>query len=147
WDMLRPAVQPGSVTGYTLPPELVTLVLESVEPLTVKASAGLVEPAKETNGKRVLVTVNPKETDPLSLTVSLRTTSGTPLLKVAYFTKEDTRLRPLPLRRMLLPWAPTGPSSAVVVVPQPDPELKGGDWARGRQVFFSDEAACSRCHQ
>ncbi len=26
------------------------------------------------------------------------------------------------------------------------PELKGGDWARGRQVFLSDEAGCSKCH-
>jgi putative heme-binding domain-containing protein len=27
------------------------------------------------------------------------------------------------------------------------PELKGGSWARGRQIFFSDQAQCSRCHQ
>src|SRR5262249_18378022 len=26
------------------------------------------------------------------------------------------------------------------------PELKGGDWLRGRRVFFSDEATCSKCH-
>jgi putative heme-binding domain-containing protein len=26
------------------------------------------------------------------------------------------------------------------------PELKGGDWSRGRRVFFSDEAGCAKCH-
>jgi putative heme-binding domain-containing protein len=26
------------------------------------------------------------------------------------------------------------------------PELEGGNWARGRRVFFSKQAACSQCH-
>jgi putative heme-binding domain-containing protein len=26
------------------------------------------------------------------------------------------------------------------------PQLKGGSWGRGRQVFFSNEAGCARCH-
>jgi putative heme-binding domain-containing protein len=26
-------------------------------------------------------------------------------------------------------------------------QLKGGSWLRGRQVFFSDEATCARCHK
>ena len=32
WQMLRPAVQPGSTTGYTLPDEEVTLELSGVRP-------------------------------------------------------------------------------------------------------------------
>jgi putative heme-binding domain-containing protein len=148
WHMLRPAVQPGSTLDYTLPPEVVTLVLESAQPFSVKSSAGLSESKKGANSKSsVHVTVNPREGEPLTLTVSLRTGEGTPQLSIAYFTKEDARLRPLALHRFLVPWAPTGPSSSVAQVPPAPAELKGGDWARGRQVFFSQEAACGRCHQ
>ena len=27
------------------------------------------------------------------------------------------------------------------------PELDGGDWARGRKIFFGEQAACFKCHQ
>ena len=65
WHMLRPAVQPGSTLDFTPPPETVTVVLESPEPLTVKASTGTVSQSKG----RVLIQVNPKEGEPVSLTV------------------------------------------------------------------------------
>src|SRR5262249_4442105 len=26
------------------------------------------------------------------------------------------------------------------------PELEGGSWARGRKVFFGEQAACGKCH-
>jgi putative heme-binding domain-containing protein len=93
--------------------------------------------------------VRPKENEPVGLTVVVPTGGKAPLLKVAYFTKEDARLRALPLHRFLVPWATTVPTqpAKVDVAAQPIPELKGGDWARGRQVFFSEQAQCSRCHQ
>jgi putative heme-binding domain-containing protein len=48
------------------------------------------------------------------------------------------------LHRFLLPWAALKKDATQVVAEIP--ELKGGDWERGRRVFFSDEAGCSRCH-
>ena len=52
----------------------------------------------------------------------------------------------LPLRLFLLPWARVKKVAGELLVSRP-PELEGGDWARGREVFFSDAAACSKCHQ
>jgi putative heme-binding domain-containing protein len=146
WQMLRPAVQPGSTLDYTLPPEVVTLLLEGPAGLAVKGpDAKVVSEPKKGMG-RTLVTVTPRPDAPLTLTVSLPTGAKVPPLKAAYFTNEDARLRALPLHRVLLPWASLKVGSPMVVQPTV-PELKGGDWARGRQVFYSAEAACSRCHQ
>src|SRR5262249_41132692 len=70
-----------------------------------------------------------------------------PEFRIAYFTNEDDRPRALPLHRILLPWAATKrqPSGSPTV--REIPELKGGSWSRGRQIFFSEQALCSRCHQ
>src|SRR5262249_34200863 len=40
WQMLRPAVQPGSHLDYTLPPEQVTVTFTAHGPLDVQAKAG-----------------------------------------------------------------------------------------------------------
>lgn len=55
----------------------------------------------------------------------------------------DGQVRPLPLRRFLLPWAGAAAES-------PRKELAArtdvrGNWLRGRQVFFT-EAGCATCH-
>jgi putative heme-binding domain-containing protein len=52
----------------------------------------------------------------------------------------------LPLRRLLLPWASIS-APADVVIDRKIPELEGGDWFRGRELFFSQQARCSSCHQ
>lgn len=67
-------------------------------------------------------------------------------LSIAYNTAEDQRLRPLQLHRALLPWADMSAKALEPVAPKPPPELAGGSWARGRKVFFSEQAACSKCH-
>jgi putative heme-binding domain-containing protein len=51
----------------------------------------------------------------------------------------------MPLRRFLLPWATPKPAEIVTV--RRAPELAGGDWRRGKELFFSEQAACSKCHQ
>jgi putative heme-binding domain-containing protein len=50
----------------------------------------------------------------------------------------------LPLRRVLLPWAK--PYVAVAMVKR-TPELEGGDWERGRKVFFGEQVGCFKCHE
>lgn len=52
--------------------------------------------------------------------------------------------RPVPLEALRLPWAPT----ARPPKPAPRgaaPELAGGNWSRGRALFFGD-AKCAACH-
>jgi putative heme-binding domain-containing protein len=52
----------------------------------------------------------------------------------------------MPLHRMLLPWAALRRDEAQPLLARKVPELEGGNWARGRRVFFSQEAGCAKCH-
>jgi putative heme-binding domain-containing protein len=146
WQLLRPAVQPGSTLDYTLPPEQVTLQFRSSNPLNVTTPAGVFKCALVKGRYVVRPEVNPREGEPLPVEIELETGGAMPALEVSYNTAEDARPRPLPLVRVLLPWA-TSKKAAEDVARREVPELKGGSWARGRKVFFSDEALCSRCHQ
>jgi putative heme-binding domain-containing protein len=144
-QMLRPAVQPGSTLDYTLPPEEVTVVFESTSPIQMRTPAGAPIEATDKQGRKQLrLKVSPKEGEPIPIEVELATSTKMPELRIAYFTNEDDRPRTFPLHRMLLPWATIKRQSAENVASIP--ELKGGNWARGRQVFYSDQAMCSRCH-
>jgi putative heme-binding domain-containing protein len=148
WHMLRPAVQPGSTLDHTPPPEEVTLTLTASGAIKAKAFAGSSEGSTTKDGRDQLrIKIRPKEGEPLALEVSIPT-GREPVLEVAYTTDEDSRPRALPLRRLLLPWAPTrAQPPAELVAERKIPELEGGNWARGRDVFFSEQALCSRCHR
>jgi putative heme-binding domain-containing protein len=126
-QLTRPAVQPGSTLDYSLPPEEVAIKMQS-------ASFQM-----DTGWQRYL------DGRPIPLAVDLPTGDPMDTARVSYCSKEDDRPHSLPLDRFLLPWAPTKEHPPEIVIQQP-PELKGGNWARGRQVFFSDQALCSRCH-
>jgi len=143
-DMLRPAVQPGSQLDYTLPAERVTLKFSSSSFFEASV-AGSTKPGEPVDGRNTATfTVDAEGRVPLEIT--LTTGDGDPDLQVAWHTAEDERLRPLPLPRMLLPWAPSGRMSDTELVEPDVPELKGGNWARGRQVFFGEQAGCGKCH-
>ncbi len=140
-DMLRPAVQPGSQLDYTYPPEDVTVTFASSAPLQ------LTTPSARAAGASVSFTVRARPGAPVPVELRLASPGGAVPQAVHFTTNEDKRPRPLALRRVLLPWANVDAAALgkepVAVRP---PELEGGSWARGRAVFFSDEAACSRCH-
>jgi putative heme-binding domain-containing protein len=143
-DMLRPAVQPGAKIDYEWPPETVTLTLTGRQPVEVRSSATVGE---RTDQRTAVVTIGPNADGPVPLEIRLPTGPGEPSLNVTWQTNEDARPRALPLRRFLVPWAVvTSKPDAVAKVPTDIPELAGGDWARGRAVFFGDDAACSKCH-
>jgi putative heme-binding domain-containing protein len=148
WQMLRPAVQPSSTIDYVLPPEEITVVVEASEKFDVLSASGGGAGMKAGGSSQIRFQVKPKENEPVTVQMKLPTRGKMPQLKIAYFTKEDARLRALPLRRFLVPWVPVSPRTATLdSAPLAIPELQGGDWARGRQLFFSEEAQCSRCHQ
>lgn len=133
-DMLRPPVQPGSRLDHEWPAETVTLSFTTTGTLVVNG-----EPRKQ-----LVVTPRPNVPEPVE--IRLTATQGSPTLHVAFHTAEDARPRALPLRRFLLPWAQTTWDEAAPVARR-IPELEGGSWARGRKLFFGDEAGCSRCHR
>jgi len=141
YSMLHPAVQPDAKLDYEYSPEKVTLVLKSNSKLSVKAGEHTVMASDSVEAR---ITIQPEENRWLPIEVMLTTGGGEPRLDVSWFTAEDSRPRPLPLRRILLPWAK--PYVAVALA-KSTPELEGGDWERGRKIFFGDQVACFKCHQ
>ncbi len=128
-DMLRPAVQAGAKLDHTFPDEKVTLILRSPTPFTTLG--------KSTPGGEYRLTIQDTSV-PVPLVVEL----SSPEFSLTWCTAEDSRERAFPLHRFLLPWAPKLGTN-----PPQEPELVKGDWAKGRKVFFSEQAACFKCHQ
>jgi len=140
WQMLRAATQPGAKLDFEYPPETVTVVLNANSRMEVKIGANAVSA-----GERVArITTQPKEYRWLPVEVSIATGGRPPNLAVSWFTAEDPRPRPLPLRRVLLPWAQ--PYVAVAVVSH-TPEIESGSWQRGKEIFFGDQVGCHKCHK
>ena len=145
WQMLRPAVQPGSTTGYTLPDEEVSVAFSASRPIELTTPSGTASSGASGPGPyRVEVSLKPREHQPVAVEISLATGEQT-TLELSYTTHEDHRPRALSLRRFLLPWAALlKPEQAIAE--RKIPELGGGDWGRGRALFFSEESKCSTCH-
>ncbi len=146
WNLLRPAVQPGSNTGYSLPDEEVSLEFLGTGPIELTVPpAGVTRSTGEAGHHRLRMTVKPKERKPLRVQLSVLTAPHTKF-DISYTTNEDKRPRALPLRRFLLPWAVVeqGPDA---IAERDLPELSGGDWGRGRELFYGEQAKCSSCHK
>lgn len=159
-SMLRAAVQPGSKLDYEPAPETVTLRFTSSRPLELTASfpaektasegdakPGATATVKYSDEKRTaeLVVENPKPSFWTQFTLTAETGPGVSPLAVSWSTTDDPRPRALPLRRTFLAWAKP-PLSAASAESQEIPEIKGGDWAAGRKLFFSDRGQCHKCH-
>jgi len=140
WQMLHPATQPGSKLDYEYPPEAVTVVLKTDGKLEAQTTAKV----ERVSDHEVRLTTNPAENVWLPLQLHLTSARSEPRLDVSWFTAEDARPRPLPLRRILLPWAKPNVAPAIV---NRIPEIEGGNWERGKKIFFGEQAACSKCHQ
>jgi putative heme-binding domain-containing protein len=148
WNALRPAVQPGSRLDHTFPPEKVTVSFQSNVAIELRSSNAAATVSQSASGSHLpSVTFTPVENEPLPLEIVLPTGQTEPSLTVAFSTAEDPRHRALPLRRFLLPWTRVKAQSDAQVVHADILQLKGGDWLRGRGIFFSNEAACFKCHQ
>jgi putative heme-binding domain-containing protein len=144
WQMLHPAVQPGAKLDYEYPPETVTVVLKSGGSLKLKTNVQVTR----VNRHELRITNASKQNQWLPLEITLATGAGEPKLEASWFTAEDPRPRAFPLRRILLPWAaPNTGDLSVAIVPRQIPEIAGGDWRRGKNIFFSEQVACFKCHQ
>jgi putative heme-binding domain-containing protein len=142
--MLRPAVQPGSKLDFSWPAESVTVEFRSTADVQVEAPVQAATGSTGKGGGRSLrLTTQPGAENPIPFEVILPT-GDRPSLNVSYHTNEDPRPRALPLHRFLLPWAAL--KKATLVAKAEIPELKGGDWERGRRVFFGEQASCFKCH-
>lgn len=156
WHMLRPAIQLGASLDYEYPPEEVTVRFESrTGPFEIEIGTGTAagesrvsrSKAAGADGAQVAVlTVTPVEGQWLPLTLTLdHPGRETPDLTLAWSTAEDSRSRPFPIRRFVMPWAqPAEPTGRNIPV---RPEIQGGNWARGRELFFGEKALCATCHR
>jgi putative heme-binding domain-containing protein len=143
-DMLRPAIQPGSKIDYEYPPEAVTVYFAAAAGSTLKLESPLKTAADDATQASLTVPSDAAKTVPIEL--ELTTTTGSPSLTTHWITNEDDRPRPLPLRRIFLPWANLNEKVPADIVVARPPELEGGSWARGYREFFGDKAGCSKCH-
>jgi putative heme-binding domain-containing protein len=145
WQMLRPAVQPGSKLDAELPAEHVTVVLESDAPFSVFVDATPMESnAQDSGSHRASWTVEPHAGRWQPIEVVVRT-GAKRVLAASWHTAQDQRPRAFLARRFFVPWARPATESTPQVQPAPA-ELAGGDWHRGRELFYSEQAQCSKCH-
>lgn len=144
-QMLRAATQPGSKLDFTYPDETVTVVFRANSPLRLIATNATVERVTESESR---LKVSPPAMGWTRVEAVLATRNGVaPALDVAWFTAEDARLRSLPLRCVLLPWATPPGDSAPTEREREIPELAGGNWLRGKPLFLDAQLACAKCHQ
>jgi putative heme-binding domain-containing protein len=139
WQMLIPATQPGSQLDWTPAPETVTLRFSSDAPLSVSAQGAVVEPVTDRETRIVVSNTSEDRWVPVTLTL---TTPGR-RLDVSYSTERDPRPRALPIRRFLMPFAQPGTPD---LTPRTVPEIAGGNWFAGRELF-NGKAACATCHE
>ena len=142
-DMLRPKVQPGSKIDYQWPEEKVRLKFSSPQAFTLVADGKAAE-AQRLGAASYSVESEVAAEDSWRR-VGITTGDGEPTLTVHWSTAEDDRWRVMPLHRFVPPWL-EAPDTEKSAVPPPPPELAGGDWLRGREVFFGEQALCSKCH-
>ncbi|HKB41281.1 MAG TPA: ThuA domain-containing protein, partial [Gemmataceae bacterium] len=143
--MLEPAFQPGSLPEQIRTDREVALHIEATRKFSVKGLSDRTEVLEP--GRRPVTgrTFPVREEKRKSLEVEVETGGETLSLSITFSDKSLGGWRPLPLRRFQVPWArPAGSKEEPVVVRIP--ELEGGSWTRGREVFHSDEAACAKCH-
>ncbi|MEX2172482.1 MAG: ThuA domain-containing protein [Pirellulales bacterium] len=155
-DMLRPAVQPGEKLDYEWPAEVVTLTLTSNCPIEATLDSEPAARSRQDNSYTAQFTLPAGEdkTRNYSLKVAVikdpkRNEIDRPdrlSLTIHYHTAEDPRPRALQLTRLLLPWAKSLDAPVEAIDNRTLAELKGGNWLRGRAEFFSEQAACSKCH-
>lgn len=148
-SMLRPAVQPGSSLDYEWPPEKVTVRFRSTESIQFN-SVAISRPEKLSvdDKSHLLFDYSGEATEWVDFEVRVATRANQfPDLSITTFTNEDSRDRPVPLRRFMMPWLRpetldgNEPKPAETIV-----ELEGGSWGRGRRVFHSEAAGCFKCH-
>ncbi|MSU50660.1 MAG: c-type cytochrome [Opitutus sp.] len=81
-----------------------------------------------------------------AIAIELETTAGrAPTFSATYSSEPDPTVRPMPFAAFLLPWA--APHRIPPSLENEKTELAGGDFERGRALFFGKQAACATCHQ
>ena len=145
-DLVHPAVQPGARRDHQWPPESIQFKVACDAEFSLEAD----ETRQSSMGASLPATlvhrVSSESAEPVKVRVQIKTGDRPSNLTVHWRGQSlDTDL-PIPLNRLILPWAKMKVVQPDSQVRQPIPELAGGSWGRGRRVFFSEEAGCHKCH-
>lgn len=146
--MLQPTVQPGSNIDWQHPPEKVTVTFTGSAPIEGRFRGESIQRSAASGNRHALTTEfdGPGKTWQ-QFEIKIATGPGHKL-SAHWFTAEDPRPRAFPLRRMLVPWArPLETGTPVPAGERVIPEIAGGDWQRGRDLYFSARLACATCHK
>ncbi|MEX2336088.1 MAG: ThuA domain-containing protein [Fulvivirga sp.] len=145
WNMLRPDTQPESNLDYKLPQENVSLIFRSSAPLEIIASlANVSGSVKKGEFYETTLAFKAVTEQAYAMEIVMETTTEKAMLGLHFFTNEDARPRALPLHRLFVPWVENIFSDNEMQVAK-NLELAGGNWDRGKQIFYN-EGACSTCH-
>jgi putative heme-binding domain-containing protein len=146
WQMLQPAIQPGSSLDYERPTEQVTLVFSAATPFKVQFGGATISSRKSGDGTEQALVKHRGQPEWIPFEIIVPTGKSSAAFTASWFTEDDSRLRAFPLRRFLLPWAKADAAPGAPESIQLPKELAGGNWARGKRLFFGDVATCYKCH-
>ncbi|MCB1096943.1 MAG: ThuA domain-containing protein [Verrucomicrobiae bacterium] len=161
--MLRPVIQPGSSIDFEYPAEKVTVTVASPDFSfqIVGAKPDTLESSKGHTAHSVSIDFDAPEFVGFAMMGKVPE-GAVPSFTVNWNTNEDPRQRSLQLARVVAPWAKAGINTVTEIVrAQPQIQevrkdiLVGVDvqvprkpsWLKGREIFFSERAQCSKCHQ
>jgi putative heme-binding domain-containing protein len=145
FQMLQPAIQPGASIDWVRPSETVIVHLRASVPFTALIGSSVERSAKQqgTESYSFDETVVAPGARWVPYKIEFKS-PGEYTFTASWSTVEDKRERPFPLRRLLLPWAQPVEKSNTGV--REVTEISGGNWQRGRELFFGAKLACYRCH-
>lgn len=150
-SMLRPLVQPGATLDYQWPAENVTMTIGSNVALQAELGSNVARNERDKNdgvNKINFIVDEASTSNWIDLSLRLQFKEGVDLkCTVTTSTNEDAKQRPMPLRRFFMPWVEKETSGQNdSATSEKIAELEGGSWGRGRRVFHSEAASCSKCH-
>jgi putative heme-binding domain-containing protein len=143
--MLRPKVQPGSKIDYEWPEEKVRVRFTAEHPFSLVEGNTVTDAVKNAGDEMYAVTAD-VSAESQNFRVGMEIGQREVDLTVHWSTAEDDRWRVMPLHRFVPSWRQAADAEKSLAPAPPPPELAGGDWLRGREVFFSEQALCSKCH-
>ncbi len=148
--MLQPEVQPGAKLDYEPEQEQIRIswyYTKESGPMDIPRGAINEGTVSSDMAFRSDFSLVPNSTwAPLSMTADLPF-QPSPLLATWKSKSQPNVERPFPLRRFFLPGAQPTVEPVKLASERVVPELAGGNWLRGQKLFFSEQAACSKCHQ
>jgi putative heme-binding domain-containing protein len=156
WQMLQPAIQPGATLDYSYPPEKVFISGYHQNAINIsgapqKSSASnpgipwYIEYLSTNSIWAAFTAFAEKHSSVFN--ISPEAGIGFGLSWGTKKTDEEKTPRSFPLRRFYLPGAQPTVEPVKLASERVVPELAGGNWLRGQKLFFSEQAACFKCHQ